>query len=643
MIYGHYPTRQSFRAGCVQAVPIIRLKHQLAYLEGWEPPTISAALTKGKLWHNVLESHYNRLVELRQQEGWKDKHEIPGGLLHPNQIEEHPTGHLLLQAVDPWLYGGPRGNQQGEYQELVEWMWRGHVAYYGSDPDWNIKAVEYEASVRLKTPRGGWSSFVVRMKADLVIKLDGRLWLVDHKSGRDLPRDKDLDMADQFGLYTWLLRQVGKPIFGSLHNAARTQKNKDSSITAQPLDKRFARTRLHRTDTELEEIAAETYELMREAYAPRQREYAPRSPNEQTCVWRCLPGDTSIDYANVLGASRRLHTGPLVTIRTANGRCLTGTPEHPVLTTQGWVSFGALIEGMDVLCDGRLQAPRNALVGNDVDHRPASIEEVFDTTLDGRTPERVPSRSSKFYGERPATEIEVIWADRQLTRVGLAQPSRQLILSGTYNDAAGLALPSDQRSSLRGSSSGNTARVQDALDVGAFDAVLFRQAIDRLTGQESPSNLIPSGGTFSHRGGTDAGLEEALALADRSSEILDACSLRKGAERDIEISEHLAQGPVGVSGTAGQFTQRLSGLITSDQVVRIDRHGGSSWVFDLSTVDGWFTAEGIITHNCPYTEACLFGRKGNDLRGMLRDLGFTQQLEGRWDYYESDKPTGEVL
>ena len=246
-------------------------KHDLGYKQRWKRPTTSPALAKGTLWHEVLETHYLELMATQpgQHEG----------------VEYMPDTRLdrAVAAVKPLLFT-PGGDPLNEVAELVAWMYAGYIESYGIDEQWRILGVEYATEVWLPTLTGARSMFRLKLKIDLVVRQDGHIWVVDHKSGRDLPTKKQLDINDQFALYMWALRQLGKPVFGSLHNAARTQRNKDPNT--QPLDKRFSRTRLTRTDVELDTVAREAYQMLRAAWAIPIGQ-APRSPSDDLCKWRC--------------------------------------------------------------------------------------------------------------------------------------------------------------------------------------------------------------------------------------------------------------------------------------------------------------------------------------------------------------------
>lgn len=246
-------------------------KHELGYKDRWRSPTTSPALSRGTLMHNVFETHY-RLIKAAQDAGQTPDLEA-----------------IMREAMRTWLYD-PRNGSQTEEQELVEWIYIGYCELYGTDPNWKILAVEHTGLVWLPTERGGRSRFRLKIKLDLIVKeIDtGQIWVVDHKSGKDLPNDKMLDIDDQFGLYVWGLQRLGKKVMGSLHNACRTHRNKDQVKHPQPLDERFRRSRLYRTPLELETVALEAYRTVRTAYGHYSRPgEAPRAPDSDRCRWRC--------------------------------------------------------------------------------------------------------------------------------------------------------------------------------------------------------------------------------------------------------------------------------------------------------------------------------------------------------------------
>ena len=247
-------------------------KHMLSYKQRWtKTPRVGSPLSRGSLFHSVLEAHY-----LCLQSG--------GSLADAREV------------VDPLFFSN---GEQNEDQVMVQWIYEGYIALYADDPNWKVVAVEYANEFWLPTASGTRSNFKLKLKIDLIVQDPARrLWIVDHKTCKDLPTEKMMELDDQFGLYTWGLRQLGKTVHGAMHNACRTTRYKDPN-KPQPLDERFRRTLLYRTDEELDRIALEAYATARRAWSDSPiGEQPERNPNTDTCRWRC-------DYTEDCLASRK--------------------------------------------------------------------------------------------------------------------------------------------------------------------------------------------------------------------------------------------------------------------------------------------------------------------------------------------------
>ena len=215
-------------------------KHRLEYRDRWRRDTKSQALKTGLLWHAALEWHY---------------------------IGQNP-GDLFVSQEDQTT------------ADLVRWMWDGYQAKWfdtnGEDLEWEVVSAEQPFEIEL-----GYG-YRFKGRLDLLVRDErDRVWIVDHKSGGQMPNATDLAFDDQFGLYMWALRSLGVDVFGMCWNAALTRRNK---VKAQDLDDRFRRLKLHRTDEELSLVAADALDTVRYMY-----EHHPdqRHPNTQTCKYRC--------------------------------------------------------------------------------------------------------------------------------------------------------------------------------------------------------------------------------------------------------------------------------------------------------------------------------------------------------------------
>lgn len=254
------------------------LKHHLLYGMRWTKPVKpGSALDKGSLYHACMEDTF-RLVK-----AYQDEHN------HKNPREGSAERKMLMKSI--WAKVMHRlvdeqTGEQTEVQALIEWMLQGFFDHWGILDDWRIMAVEHQLLVPLRDPNGRRSRYILKAKLDLIIRdrASGHLWVVDHKSGKDLPRAMDLEIDDQFGLYTWGMREVKRPVAGSIHLANRTQRNQ----SFMPLDTRMSKTYLNRDEVELSNIALDAYYVARAAHPPKSQEplrYS--SPDPRQCGWKC--------------------------------------------------------------------------------------------------------------------------------------------------------------------------------------------------------------------------------------------------------------------------------------------------------------------------------------------------------------------
>lgn len=257
--------------------------HMLAYKERWtKPPATNSALGKGTLFHKVIEVYYNSLLH--------------GSTADVALVDaRREIGDYRQLGIDR------------EVLDLIEWMLEGYHERWKGDPEWEVVAVEHRFQVPLRTTSGRLSGFILKGGVDLIIRdrSNGRVFIVDHKTCANLPKDRELELDDQFALYLWALRTLGHKVSGAIHNAARTTRNKGDfpDIVAewhrikqeggkpgvqpkpQLLEGRFDRTWMARTDRELDTVAQEALASVRKAYATSNTHE--RNPDPDRCRWMC--------------------------------------------------------------------------------------------------------------------------------------------------------------------------------------------------------------------------------------------------------------------------------------------------------------------------------------------------------------------
>src|SRR4051812_45988106 len=123
-------------------------KWRLAYAERWVAPEPSAALSKGILWHKVLEIHYDILAN--------------GGKL----------GEAIERVQRYLMY------VESEWVELIAWMYNGYIQYW-QGADNKLQFIKAEPKLELPLMPG----IRIKCRLDLLCRdWDGLLWMWDHKS-----------------------------------------------------------------------------------------------------------------------------------------------------------------------------------------------------------------------------------------------------------------------------------------------------------------------------------------------------------------------------------------------------------------------------------------------------------------------------
>lgn len=272
----------------------------------------------------------------------------------------------------------------------------------------------------------------------------------------------------------------------------------------------------------------------------------------------CFPAGTVVSGPGIVGVTERWYDGEIVEIRTV-GHVVTATPNHPVLTSTGWVAAGEVGVGDDLIDDFGAQGLSPS--GPDDHLVPTRIEEVacsFGRT-EGVTTIAVPVAPEDFHGDGADSEISVIRA---------------------YGKLIGKVDPATHEPFPEKSLSGRNGRVS-------------------LTTQGEVSEML----------GAVAGSTTSL-MSERS----DALSLLGGHAGhpskhtlgSVATSDTILQqdSTDHVSADAILLGERLlarTSEITFDKVVNVRRMPFSGHVYNLQTREGWYTANGLVVHNCRCT------------------------------------------
>lgn len=275
----------------------------------------------------------------------------------------------------------------------------------------------------------------------------------------------------------------------------------------------------------------------------------------------CIPGDVTVSFhAHTLKAYRRRYSGELTEIVADSGESVRCTPNHPVLTTRGWLPAHLVEVG-----DNLLEVPAQGIdldVGNPQSRDPKA-EEVFRALSAFGVTHRVPGATARFHGDAVDEEVSIVEVDR------------------------GLLLDCVTKAAQVGGNDGLPIAAQTTLAQGisASLVVALATAADSIVGSGRESGAVFDAG-FRHAD------EHRLAAIAR----VHACLSQDQVDRSARDAARGVSGCEGLDALA--IAERRNDLIRRE-VKTIVRH--PSWsgdVFNFETETGWFGAHGLIIHNC---------------------------------------------
>ena len=348
----------------------------------------------------------------------------------------------------------------------------------------------------------------------------------------------------------------------------------------------------------------------------------------------CFPSFVPVGApTGVVGADSRWFEGEVVVIDTAGGRRLTVTPNHPILTTEGWVAAGLLTVGHNVLSyHGNVER----VPGSGPDHEGVEtpIGEVFETLRQSSSVATVtmPGSAEQFHGDGFDSEVHVVLADRLLRTDGEAETFElsadgQFLVSsvglsplfphGTLSQVVQGALSATEGivggagpfgSLIRGGCVHTALHglAGSDLDTGLLEPVLHATAIDT---DEFPDLMLgePFSGVEPDSFVQPVGIDPALL----DGEIVCAESTVENVPADVDGGRYLANS--------------LTGLVSADRIVKVERRAFAGHVYNLQSGDGWYTADSIVVHNCrDRTVAMLPG-----LSVPQQDFEYDKKAEGQ--------------
>lgn len=335
----------------------------------------------------------------------------------------------------------------------------------------------------------------------------------------------------------------------------------------------------------------------------------------------CFAAGTVVCGPRVLASTDRLYRGEVVEIECGAGR-VTVTPNHPLLTPEGWVAAGELHEGGHLVCCGDRERMVAAIHPHD-HQAPALIEEVVEAC--GRAskvaPALVPVAAEDFHGDGVGSEVYVVRTDGLLRNRGdasLLEPDRKQDLVRAGVEASGFArlgaldgCPDETRPTLGGGVRGlGEGAVHLRCAAGGHQPVGDKRSPDFDAGLDkaatNPASVHPVGA-----GERKLGLAGAVARSDFGDRqvapsaprmVRDAGLLDAAVDHDGRDAEACRDGECSLAGGVARHhlgvVEDVAVTFLLWRIDRIERRPFEGHVYNLQTLGEWYTANSIVAHNC---------------------------------------------
>ena len=120
----------------------------------------------------------------------------------------------------------------------------------------------------------------------------------------------------------------------------------------------------------------------------------------------CFIPETELFSPDMKKLLKSRFKGNVITFKTANGHKFTCTPNHPILTSHGWVKAQFIKEGNCIISTSRddWMGLRNL----DVKNRPTSFEKVYTSLAKVKNPVGIIGTTINFYGDRPEGNVDIV-------------------------------------------------------------------------------------------------------------------------------------------------------------------------------------------------------------------------------------------
>lgn len=284
--------------------------------------------------------------------------------------------------------------------------------------------------------------------------------------------------------------------------------------------------------------------------------------------FNCFPANASVEIAcGVKKAFRRWYSGELAFIILESGETLRATPNHPVLTLDGWKPMERINQSDQII---QLSDDLRGTIKLDHKKGVATIGQIFKSIGKSTLRETFPGEPAQFHGDGTHRNIDV---------VGTARPLWVGRKSGLDDLFDHLALASaDRLASRKGGLLHDFLTLPCRYRFGGGVRSSGKRA-SFLKGHAGHANNVGLGPT------PDGNLTLVQAKPDNVSANLQ--TLRDGKlalSRDVGLTD--------------RPSIHLDSVFQVRSVLGVGREWFRGHVFNLQTKNSWYTSAGVIVHNC---------------------------------------------
>lgn len=322
------------------------------------------------------------------------------------------------------------------------------------------------------------------------------------------------------------------------------------------------------------------------------------------CGANCVVGDTKVSGPYASAAYRRKYSGQIVTIRTALGHNLTVTPNHPILTPQGWVATSQLKKGDYVF--SRVNRDRMPLgVRPDKYECEPTIKQEFDSLRDTFGIGTFLGSSANFHNDGIANQnVDVVFVNSSLidnvkTKRFKHTPKPALFDASRLSDCS-LGLGSFAKVSMRFSTTSYSILRMFTKSPSLFQRTSLHSSFG------SHSSILRENSSFL-KSISNCRLGNTKLLGDNSfiepfipkiNDTFDINTLLTSIGLQAKSFEFAGDNPIPASEMLPHSSNRSPFIVEPDEIISVDTRMWSGHVYNLSTENAWYFANSIVTHNC---------------------------------------------